>query len=59
MEHEFDLLEDRKMLYACEELAQELSAMFQEQQDMEKALCFMQRAYRAKQKSLTLGVGLD
>ncbi|KQL58899.1 MULTISPECIES: RapH N-terminal domain-containing protein [Bacillaceae] len=59
LEHEFDLLEDRKMLYACEELAQELSAMFQEQQDTEKALCFMQRAYRAKQKSLTLGVGSD
>ncbi|MFB4213641.1 hypothetical protein ACE1TH_17235 [Shouchella sp. JSM 1781072] len=59
LEQEFDLLEEHNMLYACEELSKELSTVFQEKEEMERALGFMQRAYRAKQKSLTLGVGSD
>ncbi|MFS0788516.1 tetratricopeptide repeat protein [Shouchella sp. 1P09AA] len=53
------LLEEQNMLYTCEELSLELSTIFQDQQDMERALHLMKSAYRAKQKSLTLGVGLD
>ncbi|GAF12712.1 response regulator aspartate phosphatase [Bacillus sp. JCM 19046] len=59
LSREFDLLEDLNLLYACEELAEELSVFFLEKQEITKAFDFLQRAYRAKQKTLTLGVGLD
>ncbi|MBM7840561.1 response regulator aspartate phosphatase B/response regulator aspartate phosphatase J [Alkalihalobacillus xiaoxiensis] len=59
LDQEFDVLEEQNMLYACEELSEELATIFHEKQELEKALSYMKRAYRAKQKTLSLGVGLD
>ncbi|MBG9785226.1 RapH N-terminal domain-containing protein [Shouchella lehensis] len=59
IEKDLTLLEEQNMLYTCEELSLELSVIFHEQHDVERALNFMKRAYRVKQKTLTLGVGLD
>jgi len=57
LDEEFSKFEEFNMLYACEELSEELSSFFQDRLDMKNAFDYMQRAYRAKQKTLTLGVG--